>query len=368
MRNTVFMVYLFFLSVKGSIAQTHVAPSSILLEKVWARVADSYGKQSLGISVAFSPDGKFIASGSQIDKTLILWRTSDGSEIWRQNTPFAIKNVTWSSDSLYLMACGDDFKIHIWAVETGKLAREIPQFNTITATAWSQKGNLLATNALDTTATESFLNQKQSIFRLYQMPEGKLLFQEKQKEIATHIQFSKDGQTLASVNKDKIIIRKVKNPSLVRTLEGKAKTYFTSADFTPEGRYLAAADSTGNISVWDWQMGTLTRKIQVSNDKIEVVKWHPSGDYLMALGEEPHISIFKLSEILLNYGEVTAFSSVFAHDWGTSFDFHPEGSLVVSAHKDGIMRLWVWLGVDIEMHKRRRAWLNEMQRIAKERD
>ncbi len=366
MRNALLIICLFFTSLNGLIAQTHVAPSPILVDKVWARVADTYGKRSSGISVAFSPDGKFIASGSQIDRALILWRTSDGGEIWRQNTPFAIKKVSWSSDSLYLMACGDDFKIHIWAAETGKLVREILQFNTITATAWSQKGNLLATSALDT--TETFSNPKQSILRVYQMPEGKLLFQEKQKDIATHIQFSKDGQTLASVNKDRITIRKVKNPPFVRTLEGKAKTYFTSADFTPEARYLAAADSTGNVYIWDWQIGTLTRKIQVSNDKIEVVKWHPSGDYLMALGEEPHISIFKLSEILLNYGEVTAFSSVFAHDWGTSFDFHPEGSLIVSAHKDGIMRLWVWLGVDIEMHKRRRAWLNEMQRVAKERD
>lgn len=368
MRNTLLIICLFFTSLNGLIAQTHVAPSPILVDKVWARVADTYGKRSSGISVAFSADGKYIASGSQIDRALILWRTSDGGEIWRQNTPFTIKKVSWSSDSLYLMAYGDDSKLHIWAAETGKLVREIPQFNTLNAAAWSQKGNLLATSALDTTTTEPFLNQKQSIFRLYQMPEGKLLFQEKQKDIATHIQFSKDGQTLASVNKGRITIRKIKNLPLVRTLEAKSNTYFTSADFTPEGRYFAAADSTGNVYIWDWQIGTLTRKIQVSRDKIEVVKWHPSGDYLMALGEEAKISIFKLSEILLSYGEVTAFSTVFANDGSTSFDFNPEGSLVITAHKDGIMRLWVWLGADIELHKRRRAWLNEMQKVAKEKD
>ena len=53
------------------------------LEPVWSRVADALGEIGSVESAEFSPDGKHIISGTKYDNSVIMWRTSDGTELWR---------------------------------------------------------------------------------------------------------------------------------------------------------------------------------------------------------------------------------------------------------------------------------------------
>ena len=50
------------------------------------------GHQDYIMSVAFSPDGQFIASGSD-DKTIRIWNLADGKEIHLENSIFNMKQV-----------------------------------------------------------------------------------------------------------------------------------------------------------------------------------------------------------------------------------------------------------------------------------
>lgn len=53
-------------------------------------------------SAEFSPDGKYIVSGTKYDNSVIMWRTSDGNELWRQYAKQEIERVGWSSDGKYV--------------------------------------------------------------------------------------------------------------------------------------------------------------------------------------------------------------------------------------------------------------------------
>lgn len=65
-------------------------------------------------SVAYSPDGKMIASGSD-DTTVLLWDTDKGEVTHRFTQPeLGIKAVAFSPDGQYLAAGGEDQLVYIW--------------------------------------------------------------------------------------------------------------------------------------------------------------------------------------------------------------------------------------------------------------
>jgi 6-phosphogluconolactonase (cycloisomerase 2 family) len=79
-------------------------------------------------SVAFSPDGKYIVSGSE-SKTVYLWNVATGQEIQhmeREDFPYSndaqgkIPSVAFNPDGKYIISASDDNTISIWDVATGK--------------------------------------------------------------------------------------------------------------------------------------------------------------------------------------------------------------------------------------------------------
>ena len=156
-------------------------------------------------SVAFSPDGKTLASGSD-DNTIRLWNVDTG-ETERILTGHAgefegvdnghssvegVKSVAFSPDGKTLASGGGDNVIHLWDIRTGK--REMTLMghtNGVFSLAFSPDGKTLASGSVD------------SDIRLWDPDTG-----QHKKTLTGHtawvrsIAFSSDGKTLVSGSDD----------------------------------------------------------------------------------------------------------------------------------------------------------------------
>lgn len=122
--NLKLILPLFFIATIDLYGQ-HYLDYQLRLEPVWSRVADALGEAGSVESAEFSPNGKYIISGTKFDNSVVMWRTSDGTELWRQYTKQEIERASWSSDNQYVAACSEDFLVTVYEAKTGEVVKEI---------------------------------------------------------------------------------------------------------------------------------------------------------------------------------------------------------------------------------------------------
>ena len=359
------LVPTFFSSLNLS-AQVLYPDNSLRLTPIWSRVADVFGEAGSVESTEFSPDGKYIVSGTKFDNSIIMWRTSDGAELWRQYAEQEIERVGFSADGSMVASCSEDRLVQVWDAETGKHLKNLPHNEGIDALIWSPTGNRLVTGEEEIKKKENgeVVSTSGSI-KVYDMPGGRLLYERDHEGTVNELMFSKNGKYIVSGGHYSVKVWKADNMELLHTFypqDGKYK--YVTAGFSPDGKYLAAAGMKGDIYIWEWQKEKLIRIMNYTGRKIESLTWHPNGDYLLTCGHGPYINIFRTEAIVSKIKEVPAAAQVFAHDNAEYFDFNEDGSFLVSAHQDGIIRLWGWKGEDEFLNARQHKMVKEKQKAA----
>lgn len=118
-----------------------------------ASITAYHGHTSLVFAVAWSPDGKRIASGGD-DSTVQVWDASRGGLLLTYSGhTTGVRQLAWSPDGTRIVSGSNDNTLQVWNATTGKrLVTSTIPLGPVFSVAWSPDGRHIASGSGDSTA------------------------------------------------------------------------------------------------------------------------------------------------------------------------------------------------------------------------
>ena len=224
-------------------------------------------------SVAYSPDGATLASGSP-DKTVKLWNIATRRNIATLRHPYPVRSVSFSPDGTTL-ASGSGREIKLWDIAT---ETDIATFeghkNVVWSVSFSPDGTTLASGSGRDIKLWNIATRR-NIATLSPYP-------------VRSVSFSPDGTTLASGSGRDIKLWDVPTRRSVATLEGH-KGQVTSVVFSPDGTTLASGSDDETVKLWDIATETDIATFEGHKSWVRSVAFSPDGATL-ASGSQSNAS------------------------------------------------------------------------------
>ncbi len=287
------------------------------------------GHSNLVTSVAFSPDGKTLASGSG-DGSISLWDLATHQRLGEPLTGHAdqVRSVAFSPDGKTLASGSWDKSIILWDVATRQpLGALTGQSDGVGSVAFSPDGKTLASGSGDGSVI------------LWDLATGQRLGEPLtgHSDQVRSVAFSPDGKILASGSWDKsIILWDVATRQPLGTLLSGRSGGVNSVAFSPDGKTLASGNWDDSIILWDVTTGQrLGTPLVGHSDAVASVAFSPDGKTLASGSGDKSIILWDLAAHQRLGEPLTGHSYLVG-----SVAFSPDGKTLASGGWDNTVILW----------------------------
>lgn len=275
-------------------------------------------------SVAFSPDGRLVLTGSQ-DSTASLWHAATGC-VLRDFVGHMgmVRSVAFSPDGRQVLTGSWDNTARLWGTASG---RELQKFEghsgQVVAVGMSPDGRHVLTGSFDDTA------------RLWDAAQGKSLVTFKgHSGIVDAVAFSPDGRHVLTGSHDHTArLWDAVTARESRKFAGHTGRV-TSVAISPDGRRVLTGSWDASARLWDKESGRELRRFVGHENPVVSVAFSPDGGQVLTASVDMTARLWDTATGC----EQRRFEG---HSrWVTSIDFSPDGRTVLTGSGDGTARLW----------------------------
>ena len=272
-------------------------------------------------SVCYSPDRKYVVSGSE-DKTINIWEIETGRCIrtleGHTDTVYA---VCYSPDGKYI-ASGSGDGIKLWEVATGECIKTLSGNGGAYSLCYSPDGRYVASGSWNKT------------IKLWDVASGECI-----KAFAGHtdrinsVCYSPNGKYIVSGSKDKTIkLWEVATGECIKTLAGHTDR-INSVCYSPDGKYIVSGSEDKTIKLWEAATGECIKTLSEHTSPVYAVAYSLDGK-TVASGSFDHT--IKLWEVASG----SCVKTLKAKTVVTSLSYSPDGAYLASSFWDNGIKLW----------------------------
>jgi len=282
------------------------------------------GHSALVWSVAWSPDGKYIASASA-DKTVQVWGANDGAHQYTYTGHTdTVYDLAWSPDSRRIASSSYDGTVQIWNALDGYYPLNYTEHTSwVWPVAWSHDGNYIASAGGDRTV------------RVWRAADGQAIYTYRgHSGFIYGLAWAPNSKRVVSVSGDRTAQEwnalDGSNPFVYRPYA----TTIWGVSWSPDGQRIAVACDNKTVQLWDASSGDHSYIYYGHSDFVYTVAWSPDGTRIASAGDDKTVQIWNPTDGSHYFTYNGHSNAVRAITWS------PNGAKIASASWDKTVRVW----------------------------
>ena len=291
------------------------------------RVLYTYRKHTALVNaVAWSPDGRYIASGAN-DTTVQVWNPTNGGSIfdYRGHSKL-VEAVAWSPDGQRIASGSFDKTVQVWNAANGKQTFTYQGHTDRVATvAWSPDSKRIASGSYDNTV------------QVWDAADGSHVITYKGHTSLVHtLAWSRDGKHIASASFDKTVqVWDAGNGNSIFTYRGHSPFPANAVSWSPDGRRIASGGNDKTVQVWDSVDVNTIYTYRGHKDIVDTVAWSPDGRRIASGGNDDTVQVWDATNGSLIFTYRQHHAEVRAVAWSL------DSTRIASCGTDMTVQVWV---------------------------
>jgi WD40 repeat protein len=245
-------------------------------------------------AVAFSLEGQTLGSGSR-DGTVRLWNLADSADpVVFEGHELTVTSVAFSPNGQTLASGSEDGTVRLWDVAHPAAVPAVLNGHggEVTSVAFSPDGQSLASGSKDGAVR---------LWDLADLAADPIVLAGHQDQV-TAVVFSPDGSTLASGSWDsRVNLWEVTDPAAAPTILMGSENGVSSVIISPDGQTLAAGSWDDTVRLWDLTAPTAAPKILIGHEtSVLTVAFSPDGQTVASGSEDGTVHLWMVHTEMLS--------------------------------------------------------------------